>query len=194
MKIKEIFKNRWYIGGLITAPIALASLVLFAIQMNFIYAAIAICSMLIALYCYYKGKRAVYGGATVSVNPPTEGKINCFCIYTKKKNGIPRAEKIAFENVAESKLIGDRWFFEDIGLWLHVIYNDPELDNEWFEFELPDERYTHPGRLAWVLNQRDYEDFMQLDPTLFEKLKPILMIGANALVLFFIFLMSSKGG
>ena len=142
------------------------------------------------MLCLYKGKSVTDKGATVSTTPPTLGEVNCLKIYATKKKDIPYADKISFEYVSEENLIGNRWYFEDLHKWLHVLFNDIENPDQWEEFELPDEKYIHPGRLAWVLNQEDYEDFMRLEPSMFEKLKPLLIFGANALVLFFIFLSS----
>ena len=190
MKLKSYFKNKWYLACFSFGVIALIGLISYAQNRSFIFAGLFIVSIILGMLCLYKGKSVTDKGATVSTTPPTLGEVNCLKIYATKKKDIPYADKISFEYVPEEELIGNRWYFEDIHQWLHVLYNDIENPDKWEEFELPDEKYIHPGRLAWVLNQEDYEDFMRLEPSMFEKLKPLLIFGANALVLFFIFLSS----
>ena len=193
MRLKDLFKNKWYIACFFFGAIALVALILYAQNRSFIFVGLFLVSIILGMACLYKGKKDPDKGATVSIIPPTLGEVNCLKIYGIKKKGIPAADKISFENVPDELLKGNRWYFEDIHQWLHVLYNDVDNPDEWEEFDLPDEKYIHPGRLAWVLNQEDYEDFMRLEPSMFERLKPLLMLGANALVLFFIFLVSSGG-
>ena len=193
MRLKHLMKNKWYLACFFCGALSLVCLMFYAQNRSFVFAGFFMALVILAMFCVYKGKHAPEKGATVSVIPPTSGEVNCLKIYTRKKQGVPIAEKIAFENIPDEELIGNRWYFEDIHQWLHVLYNDIEDPENWEEFDLPDEKYIHPGRLAWVLNQEDYEDFMRLELSTFEKLKPLIMLGANALILFFIFL-SSGGG
>lgn len=191
MNFKNMFKNKWYIFSFLTGAIALITLIFYAQTRSFAFAGLFMVLIAASMFLFYQGKKAPEKGATVTKIPPTLGEVNCLKIYTGMKDGVPYADKISFENVPDDELIGNRWYFEDIGQWLYVMYNDANNPTKWKEFDLPDEKYIHPGRLAWVLNQDDYEDFMRLEPTMLEKLKPLLILGANVVVLFFIFLVTS---
>ena len=94
-----------------------------------------------------------------------------------------------------SALNSDRWHFDDINKWLPVIYTNLDNEGAWEPFELPDAKYTDPARMAIPLNMSAVQKWRELEASMFEKLKPLIMIGANLMVLFFMFLLASdKGG
>jgi len=122
---------------------------------------------------------------------PVTGDINAFCIYGKIVNAEHLAEKVQFENLAQDKLFGDRWYFEDLNKWLYVLFNDLADEGNMKAFELPDSAYTDPARLSIQLNMGRVNEWFQLEPSLFDQLKPWIMFAVITVIGFLIFLSGS---
>jgi hypothetical protein len=101
------------------------------------------------------------------------------------------AEKVQFENLAQDKLFGDRWYFEDLNKWLYVLFNDLADEGNMKAFELPDSAYTDPARLSIQLNMGRVNEWFQLEPSLFDQLKPWIMFAVITVIGFLIFLSGS---
>tara|TARA_Y100000310_G_scaffold333740_2_gene411909 strand:- start:631 stop:1251 length:621 start_codon:yes stop_codon:yes gene_type:complete len=123
--------------------------------------------------------------------PATGNKINAMVIYGIIKDEKHFAKEVKFEELAKEKVLGDRWYFEDVGKWLYVLFNDIKNEETLVAFELPDAQYTDPARLAIPLNMGRVNELFQADANLFDQLKPWILVAVIAIVGFLIFLSGS---
>lgn len=183
--------NWWIIPAVICGICAAVSIVYYLITVNLTLLFLILPAIAGTGFSIYK--LVGYSGAFVdgiSSAGPVVGDVNAFCIYGSIVNGEHLAEKVQFEKMEARNLLGDRWYFEDLGKWYHIIVNDIEGDN-WKAFELPDAAYTDPARLAIQLNMGRTNELFQIEPSLFDQLKPWIIFAAISVIGFLIFLSGS---
>jgi hypothetical protein len=185
--------NIWFVATGICVILTLGAGALYVITRNISPIFLMLLFMGIGVITYYQGSKKIPSVPTVTAKSPTIGRVNCLAIYGRKKDGMNCAWKIQFEyredEDEEELLKSDRWYFEDLHKWLPVIYADlVNSDGDWAVFELPDAKYTDPARMSLPLNRSAYKSWRTLEAGMFEKLKPLIMVGANTIVWFFLFL------
>lgn len=188
--------NWWWLPTVVGVLIVLATAVSYLMSVNLALLLILVPAIACTGFSGYKllgdGVGSSKGFAGISELGPVMGGVNTFCIYGKIVNGEHLAEKVQFEDVAMEKVLGDRWFFEDLNKWLYVMFNDLADEDKWKAFELPDAEYTDPARLSVQLNMGRINELFQLEPSLFDQLKPWLMVAVITVVGFLIFLSGSE--
>ncbi len=190
---KKTTRGWWLFGAIIFGIAAAAASIAYVITVNMALVLIILPAIGGTAGCLYKMMgpgNAQFEG--ISEIGPVTGGVNAFCIYGKIVNGIKLAEKVEFVEIKEKeKLLGDRWYFEDLKQWFYVMFNGLENDGEMTAFELPDAAYTDPARLAVQLNMGRVNELFQLDQSLFDQLKPWVLFAAISIIGFLIFLSGS---
>lgn len=187
--------NWWIFGAVAGGIITLSAAVYYVISPNMAMLLIILPGLAGTFYCaykYYNFGGSVFAGISEKGPVASSININAFCIYGEMINDKPHAVKVQFEEVVTEKRLGERWFFEDLNKWLYVIFNDIADEGKWKAFELPDSAYTDPARLSIQLNMGRVNELFQLEPSLFEQLKPWLMVAAITIIGFLIFLSGSE--
>ncbi len=191
MKKKNNF-NWWLVPAILCGIIAFTGIVFYVITLNMALVLLilsAIAGTGFSLYRVINFSGGRFDG--ISEQGPVKGAVNAFCIYGKLEGEAVLADYVQFEEVVQESLLGDRWFFEDLKKWYHVIINAPTAAGAWKAFELPDAEYTDPARLSIQLNMGRVNEFFQLDATLFDQLKPWIIFAAISIIGFLIFLSGS---
>lgn len=170
-----------------------AASVFYIITVNLAIIMVILPSIAITGYSFYRFKNFsnIAFSEGISELGPVTAEANAMGIYGKIVNGKCVADRIEFEALEKQQLKGDRWYFEDLGKWLHVVFNDLSDEGKLKAFELPDAEYTDPARLAIQLNMARVNDLFQADPSLFDQLKPWIMIAVITIIGFLIFLSGS---
>lgn len=192
MKEKKRF-NWWMVLAGICGAITAVAIIFYVTTLNMALVMIILPGIAGTGYCFYKF--ANFGDvryAGISERGPVTGDINSFCIYGKMVNGEAVADNVEFAKVDEKNLQGDRWYFEDLNKWLYVMYGDLNDEGKLKAFELPDAAYTDPARLAIQINMGRTNELFQLDPSLFDQLKPWILFAAISVIGFLIFLSGSS--
>ncbi|NVM23517.1 MAG: hypothetical protein HWN68_17260 [Desulfobacterales bacterium] len=182
--------NYWWIPTVICGIIAAVSIIFYAISLNMMLIVVILSGIGATGFCLMRVLNFTgtqYQGITEL--PPAKGEVNACCIYAKWVDGVAMADKVEYELVEEIKRLGDRRYFDDLKQWLYVIQNNAQ--GEWEPLILPDMAYTAPERLAIQLNMGRVNELFQLDPSLFDQLKPWIIFAAISIVGFLIFLSGS---
>lgn len=191
MKERKKF-NWWVVLTVICGLITATAIIFYVINTNMVLLLIILPGIAGTGFCVYKF--ANFGEAKfegISERGPVTGDINAFCIYGRLVNGEAVADNVEFAKVDEKNLQGDRWYFEDLNKWLYVLFSDLKDEGKLKAFELPDAAYTDPARLAIQVNMGRTNELFQLDPSLFDQLKPWILFAAISVVGFLIFLSGS---
>lgn len=190
---KKTTRGWWLLGAILCGIVAAVASIAYVITVNMAQVLIILPAIGGTAGCLYKmmgpGKAQFEGMSEIG---PVTGGVNAFCIYGKIVDGIRLAEKVEFVEIKEKeKLLGDRWYFDDLNQWLYVMFNDLSNDGKMTAFELPDAAYTDPARLAVQLNMGRVNELFQIDPSLFDQLKPWVLFATVSIVGFLIFLSGS---
>ncbi len=186
--------NWWYVPAVICGIVTAISIVAYIITVNMALIMLILPGVVGTAFSVYKslGMSGIQVGG-ISELGPMIGECNSFCIYGKLVDGVKLADKVQFENIKDNtKLKGDRWYFEDLGRWFYVMVNELDKDCDLTAFELPDAAYTDPARLSVLLNMGRVNELFQLEPSLFDQLKPLILFAAVSVVGFLIFLSGSE--
>lgn len=193
MKNKKTKFNWWILPAVISGAIAVTAIIFYLITLNMALVLLILPSIAGTGFCLYRIINI--SGATfegISDKGPIIGEINAFCIYGELLGSEVRADKVQFELVDAEKVLGDRWFFEDLNKWLYVMFNDLAAGGTWRAFDLPDAAYTDPARLSIPLNMGRVNELFQLEPSIFDQLKPWIIFATITVIGFLIFLSGSE--